>query len=382
MKTIKLLHILAVLLLAIGCKEPYLPPIKSDQNSYLVVESYLNGQGTTTLKLSRTYKLDDSTGVRPELNAIVQVESQSSGQVSRMDHKGNGIYETVLSLTTTDKYRVKIITSNNKVYVSDFVDYKPTPAIDEISWQRKNDGVQIYANTHDPQNKTIYYRWDYDETWEFHSPYDSRYDFEMTGRNTYVISTRDQSINLDSCWTTQSSTRVILGSSAKLERDVISLSPITFIPNGSWKLGVKYSILVRQYALTEEAFQYWQLLMKNTEQMGTIFDPQPSETVGNIHSVSDPNELVIGFISAGIIQEKRIFITNSELPNWNYVSDCEFGIIRNSPDTLLYFLRGGNNDIVKEAELPWEPGTFGYMIADIPCIDCRTKGANTKPAFW
>jgi hypothetical protein len=48
--------------------------------------------------------------------------------------------------------------------------------------------------------------------------------------------------------------------------------------------------------------------------LGTIFDAQPTEITGNIRSLSDPAEKVIGFINAAPVQEARIFISKEEVP--------------------------------------------------------------------
>ena len=47
-------------------------------------------------------------------------------------------------------------------------------------------------------------------------------------------------------------------STTRLSKDVVSQFPITFIPGNSFKLGVKYSILVRQIALSQSGFEYYE----------------------------------------------------------------------------------------------------------------------------
>ncbi|MFM9911269.1 MAG: hypothetical protein ACKVOW_18160 [Chitinophagaceae bacterium] len=45
--------------IASGCKEIYVSPFQSPETGFLVVEGAIfSGQGTTTIKLSRTTKLD------------------------------------------------------------------------------------------------------------------------------------------------------------------------------------------------------------------------------------------------------------------------------------------------------------------------------------
>ena len=364
-----------LVLIAVGCKDPYGPPARSINQSYLVVEGYLNGNGPTSIRLSRTFKLDDSARVQPELSASVNLQSKG-GALFGFVPMGNGEYRSAqLPMQVNEEYRLYIKTADGKDYISDYVPYKPTPEIDSVSWERKENGVQIYANTHDPANNTTYYRWDYDETWEFRSSYLSFYEY----KNGQVVM-RDPNENLFTCWKTESSTNILLGSSASLQSDIISLKPITFIPNNSWKLSVKYSINLRQYALTKEAYQYWQNLMKISEQLGSIFDPQPSEIRGNIRNPLDPDELVIGYISAGTINEKRIFISNSQLPGWNYRAACDLLITPGTKDSIDFYFRDGGYTPIDVAELP--SGGTGWSYSTTLCVDCRLRGVNVRPLFW
>ncbi len=369
------LLLLLVILVFAACKDPYELPPSSVDASYLVVEGYLNGNGPTTINLSRTFKLDDTARQRPELRADVVVESKS-GAVYSLFANGNGVYRANgLPLQTTDQYRLRIRTAGGQEYYSEYVDYKPTPDIDSISWRRVNNGVQVYANTHDPQNNTRYYRWDYDETWEFNSAFVSNFDYV----NKRIVE-RDQSVNITFCWTSRTSTNILLGSSARLQQDVIAEAPLTLIPNRSWKLSVKYSVLVRQYALSEKAYQYWQNMLKNSEKIGSIFDPQPTEIKGNIYAVGDPNETVIGFISAGNIVEKRLFIGRHQVPNWGYAQGCTEEIVADRSDSLEFFFGSGAYEPINEAMT--QAGGKGYSYATVDCVDCRTRGSNVRPSFW
>jgi hypothetical protein len=86
-----------------------------------------------------------------------------------------------------------------------------------------------------------------------------------------------------------------LGSTEKLTSDIVYL-PVQYIEPHSEKLSVLYSINLKQYAISNDNYLFLQKMKKNTEQLGTIFDPQPSEISGNIHCLTDPNELVIGLL--------------------------------------------------------------------------------------
>jgi hypothetical protein len=162
-----------------------------------------------------------------------------------------------------------------------------------------------------------------------------------------------------------------------LSNDIIDNTPITVIPDGSEKLTERYSILVKQYALTKEAYEFWQLLRRNTNQVGGLFDAQPSELIGNLHCISNPAEPVIGYVSASTVETKRIFIGRTELSFWHYTAEDFFCTPKIISDSVQYYL----------SDTSMAPAYFvtggALAIAKKSCVDCRRHGGKTvKPPFW
>lgn len=149
---------------------------------------------------------------------------------------------------------------------------------------------------------------------------------------------------------------------------------------GSEKIEVRYSILVKQYALTREAYQYWEVMKKNTEQVGTLFDPQPSQLPSNITCVTRPEELVIGFVSAGSYAEKRLFINRAEVQPWRYFRLCDQIIV--PIDSLRHFFSRNNYIPINEYISPLSGRVAGYNSATQVCMDCTIRGTPVKPSFW
>ncbi|HEY0355078.1 MAG TPA: DUF4249 domain-containing protein, partial [Flavisolibacter sp.] len=299
----KILFVLGLIFL-IGCKDDYDVELRSSDVSMLVVEGVLNaGQGPTTIRLTQSVSLQDPAQVKPVTNAILTVEN-SGGSVYPLSPAGSGYYtHNQLPLVMGQQYRLRIKTGS-KEYLSDYVEARPTPDIDSVTWSRDADGLKIFASTHDATNNTRYYKWDFDETYEIRSFYSAMY--QWLGDTTIVPTPAPHNYR---CWKYDHSKTIIIGSSAQLQSDVISNFPVHFIPLGSEKLSYRYSILLRQQSLDKTAYQYFQLMKKNTESLGSIFDPQPSELKGNIRCITDPAEGVIGYLTASEFKEKRIFIT-------------------------------------------------------------------------
>src|SRR5258706_5889592 len=283
--------IVTLMLFHQGCKKAYEPAILKSDNSFLVVNGFININvaGATTIQLSRTLKLTDTVTLIPELNADISIESESGGIYPLHQAGDDGTYSSdQTTLSNSAKYRLNIATANGNKYSSDFVECKQTPAIDSLTWIQ-DDGVTVFANAHDPSNNSRYYRWSYSETWEYQSQLESIWGVAANG----VLYARDSATQVHVCWKNGESSNIVTGSSAALSEDVIHAAPVAFLPNNDEKINFRYSILVKQYTLTAEAYHYWQIIQKNSQELGTLFDPQPSQVNGNIHSTTNPDELVI-----------------------------------------------------------------------------------------
>lgn len=375
-----------LLMIGIGCRETYNAPIASPPTGYLVVEGFINsGQGPTSITLTRTTKLYDSVDIIYEHNALLTIEGENNESFP-LRESGTGTYlSSTLNLNSSEKYRLRIITTDGKEYISDFASVKSTPDIDSVSWKREGGGVQFYINTHDAQNSTKYYQWKYDETWEFHSAYFNslKYSYDpvtqvRTGVEYKVPPYGEIDTTIYKCWKTINSSNIILGSTEKLSQDLIYL-PLIYIEPASEKLSVLYSINLRQYALSHEAYLFYQKIQKNTEQLGSVFDPQPSELQGNIHCTSNPGEIVVGFVEVSQEKQQRIFISKSQVPDWNYRPPCNFIIIDNNQDSIYKYAAGLVPGIPEKAT-PF--GITNFYAAEEQCIDCTLRGTNTRPAFW
>lgn len=375
----KLLTITAFLVICASCKEAYNPPLNTPSTGYLVVEGFINSNGnTSTVTLTRTTKLVDSISIVYEHNAQVTIESDNNESFP-LTEGFDGVYSSAsLQLNPLSKYRVKIHTQNGKEYVSDFVSVKHTPVIDSISWQRENGGVNIYVNTHDDQNNTKYYRWTYSETWEFHSPYLSFLVYQIYPILEVVERPQASRDSLYYCWKTQNSSHIILGTSEKLNEDRIYL-PIRYIEPDAEELSVMYYIKLTQYALSHDAYLFYQKLKKNTEQLGSIFDAQPSELSSNLHCTTDKQEPVIGFVEVSEIQTKDIFISNQEVTPWGAPPACSKIVIYNDPDSIKTYK---DTYMPLDAVLKRGLQIVKFDAAPPLCVDCTLRGTNKKPSFW
>jgi hypothetical protein len=366
--------IIILLFFVAGCRDKYDLPETAMGQPLLVVEGNLNtGTGPTRIRLTKSTKLERFNQIVPELHAIVNLKGDDNTTIPFVEDADGYYQNTQLSLVPAVHYRLHIRTTGGKEYLSDMIEQKTNTPIDSLTWKEENAGVAIMVNTHDPSTQTRYYRWDYTETWEIHSVYEATVKWE--NQQVLPMVPPEQTYQ---CWRGDISNTINIATSSALQEDVIRDQFLLRIPRGTDKLSWKYSVLVRQYALTKGAYEFYKQMKQNTESMGTIFDPQPTELRGNIHNINDPDEIVIGYITASPVQEKRIFLHYYDVSNWGFQMECDTIQVPLNQLTIYF-----------PNYLPFQPvlgagGNPVYYLASYPtCVDCRTRGGSTvKPSFW
>ncbi|MCE7862024.1 MAG: DUF4249 domain-containing protein [Bacteroidetes bacterium CHB5] len=371
------------LLLLVGCLDPYNPPVIIQNKNILVVEGFLNATSNSIrVTLSRTLPLYSQSANPAEKNAIVVLEEEG-GSPQSLNEVEDGIYAMEnLNLSNSKRYRLFIRTETSE-YRSEYIHLKQSPPLDDVNWVATDDGVEISVSAHDPTNQTRYYQWKYLETWRYTADYLSAYIY----KNDSVLYRNSDEFTYV-CYKTEPSNNIIIKSTSLLSNDIVNGFVIHLIPKGSRKVASRYSILVQQRALDEDAYNYFTQLQKTTETVGGLFDPLPSQVTGNMYNVHDASEPVIGYFMGGGVQEKVIFINRTDLPFSlqqfdGEVSNCLIDTIaswevpNHFPQQQLIEGYPENPNLE-----PYQHNFF--LVVPQPCTDCRLKdsGTTTKPDFW
>lgn len=372
-------QVFLLMIVVFGCIEPYDPPLKNEDINLLVVDGFLNATGdSATVSLTRTLPVKSADAAPKESGAQVWIEDDE-GSVFMLTETAPGLYVgNVPGAGSQGRYRLSMRTANNREYSSELIPVIETPAIDSLTYTATQDGVEVTVNTHDETNLSRNYRWTFEETYQYRAKFNSIW---ILGDNESRQRFPDQSIF--TCWRSDASTGIIVASTKHLATSVVSKLPLTFIDPASRKISVKYSMLVRQQALSDEAYEYWMNLERTTGNLGGLFDPLPSEVQGNIRSITNPGETVIGLFSAGTVQEKRIFIDRYDLP-------LELGLFKGDPGCVLDSLFNDELDLYHPpSTVVIAPiyisgvGIIGYTTTTRACGDCRALGGTTEmPDFW
>ena len=247
-----------------------------------------------------------------------------------------------------------------------------------------------------------YFRWTFEEVWKFILPGAQQYVCTYIDPDTSFFESVPFLNNV--CWKKNESGDIIINSALPGGVNFINGQEIQFInPIESDRLTQEYSILVKQYSISNTEYDFWNNLKKVGEAGGDIFALQPFTVISNIHNVNNNNERVLGYFEVSAVSQKRIFITSHDLdPLYlpHYQTDCV--LIRRSPDDYpgdltatfdkiyRWFMDSGNYIFVKP-ELKNDNSPVGLITVNNllkldfslkPCALCNLTGFPAKPDFW
>lgn len=380
MKNLGLILVFALMVFQlVGCVEPYIPSVTLDAPDILVIDGEVDvTTQSARIKITHAVSLTSVEPPAPETGALVFIEDEFGNSQSLTESMSGNYEADNLDIDFSLQYRLTVQIMNGKIYQSDFVRPKQSPAIDSVTWRAGQDGVIIFVNTHDESGESRFYQWSFEETWHYRSNYRSVF---IADKLANIVREREPSEMIDVCWRTTSSKSVLLNTTSHLSTDVVQDFELIRIEPGSIKMSSRYSILVKQKVLTREAFTYWTQIQKTTENLGGLFDPLPGKVTGNITCITEPQYPVLGYFNIVSVREHRIYIDQSELredyPRYQGVASCKLDSVPLSEG--LY----APGYLIDTYASETSPDPIGYFVSSRQCVDCTALGGVTsKPLFW
>lgn len=389
MKKTKNILLSSLFLLLVACTEPF--PIETIEfENILVVESSItNEMKRQVVKLSRTIRLTDF-GQATEDNANVKVEG-SDGNVfdfSQDSEMGYYLSDAAFQAVPNVSYTLKIVTQNGQSYTSTTVTLSPEVAMDQVYPESvvKNgkEGVQVFVDTENLAGDARYFRYEYEETYKVRLPNPSGFTFEFFDvsdfTRTYEIELMERRLDLE-CYSTIKSEGILQISTSNLGENRIFRHPVRFISKSSAVIKERYSILVKQYVQSQEAYTFYQILKDLGNVESLLSQGQPGFVSGNIISGTGPEEKVLGFFEASSVSSQRIYFNYKdfgfELPP--YLVECEVEVITGETADLKRKLEFDGFRIFFYEEIEFRPI---YHIARSECAECDSFSTHIKPDFW
>ncbi len=381
-----------------GCIYQYDPDLEGSSDALVINGKVTDREGYQYIEISRSAAPYDEENKLPVSGYAVEIQDDKGNGFPGVEMEP-GLYGCWMDqeyLVTGTKYRLVVTDEQDNVYVSDFDELLPCPDIDSITYEIRTmltedpdvsyPGLQFFVNTDCSGEYAKHFLWEMEETWEYHSvyPITSYYDCECNEivENTEwgevihrwpIIHILDEpNYDLFICWESASVPSIYTYSTKHLTSGQVRNYPLHFVSNQSDRLSVKYSLLVKQCSLSEQAFQFWHIIDEQSKQRGELYETQPTQLSGNIHPQDAGGEPVLGLFYATSIKEKRIFVCPSLK---TLKPDCE---PHHATEYLTKWLLGYCGSHYRIYLLG-----VGVDYADQECFDCRLRGGTTeRPDFW
>ncbi|WP_190808883.1 DUF4249 domain-containing protein [Flagellimonas sp. S3867] len=378
-----------------GCIEPFEATFVDFESALVIEATITNELKQQQVVLSRTYEFE-ADGPTAESNANVSV-SDTSGNTYIFEDMGNGVYLSNQDFAAQSgvSYQLSVTTQNGRSYGSSSVPFAQGTSIDQVSAERiTNDdginGMAIRVNSFDPNGSSKNYRYEYEETYRVIAP---SWDPTMligdpapdSGCNVIKV---NNEINEQICYPTDVSNSIILTSTDDLEEDRVSNFMVRFIPRDNYIISHRYSILVRQFVQSNEAFIFFERLNELSSSESLFSQIQPGFLQGNVFSQDNEEERVLGFFDVSTVSEQRIFFDYDDFypgePLPPYVESCVpsappiasiGGCIVRPIIEIRAGVYAGDNDDMQVGEGP-------FFIVSRVCGDCSVLGTSEVPDFW
>ena len=394
MKFIRIIYCVVLCFLLNSCVEEIEFELDNFEN-YLVVEAGITNElKHQQVRLTRTYDLDETIENNVEQNARVQIVT-GNGEVFEFRESQDGIYESEIEFQAVPgvSYQLIIVTTTGEEYISSPEELLPASTIEDVEVERRvldgEDGLVISVNTSGAATDSDYYRFEYEETYQIVSRYRYGSDLEYDAARDTIPYEVFKDYEEHICYNTSLSNELILGSTTDLSDNNLQNKLVHFIPVRDPKISFRYSILVKQYSLSQAHYNYLRTLQEMSLSNNLFSQTQPGFLNGNIES-SDGQQEAIGLFTVSSVSTKRRFFdfddyhTTADTRTY-FATDCRITTVDLFNPVALEALI--SQVVAGEVKLvgiipSGVPGIVNYEVTTPSCVDCRYWGDLEPPEFW
>lgn len=373
-------------MLLMACVKPY----DFDPGNYekvLVVDGIITDQpGPYQVSITYTYPLDTTIN-EYVTDATVWVED-SKGFKYTYSLTEDEQYQSPSNLqgVAGETYTLHIEMPNGDTYESSSQELRTPPAIADIYGKfaelpndddvRNVGGIQFFIDSEESTAGVRHFRYEWEEGYKIITPYPARYRVLPDSSIVYMDTT------LGVCYKEAASNELIYGTSVGTTANRMVEFPVHFVSEELQNLRNRYSLLVRQFAISESAYLFYKRLEENNNSGGSLFDQQTGSIYGNIYSTKGEDHSVLGFFEVSGVTEKRVFFNESDFDDRLHVASFPYycdasSTIKTVPDSALYYvtLSGGNiyyyDSFLNEV-----------YIQSTGCTSCAFYASLIKPEYW
>ncbi len=378
MKTQNVIYILVIILISNSCVDKFWPDVDKYEN-VLVVDGLLSDSNDpTTVRLSYSSSINSGDFI-PAVGGELYLSSSIQDDVF-FDETEPGIYmitDTSFKGIPEAFYQLHIKMPSGNIYESEMCSMPLSSPIDTIYnvYESKQvyvggmeeHGLQFYLNNHSDSYDTCYYLWKLSSTFKYQASFRIHYTFE----GEFIPYPNPDSLR--TCWFSSKENDIFIFSTQYFDEPIVKDLPLNFVSTSNKSLSIRYSLNVNQLSISKDAYDFFNALKQQNIDQGNMYSKQPIQIKGNVVSINNKEEPVLGYFVVAGSTEKRIYVDRPKIP-FTYV-EC-------TPDYDLRFIRFE------------PPSAWPIYIVDIMftgwamgptnnCFDCRLDGGSlTPPDYW
>jgi len=317
----KYIYLLSLILC--GCIDPYEVSIENGRQLLTIEGMISSGPGPHLVKLTRsdTYGSIYEGLVRPVAGATVIVRDETGKVIfleEDQDKRGFYLTNEDFSAEVGRTYILQIQLTDGKVYTSLPEKVAAVPEIKNLNVQVQKipiegqitvaSGVQFNVDISDPIEEDNYYYW-------------------KKGPSVYILETRPDLYTepppsrapapKDCCFSCYRFEQVSNYSVFIAQDDnfngLNTRIPAAFVLDDGLRFVNQYRVDIEQFSISREAYRFLRLVKQQVDISGSVFDPPPANIRGNMISLDNPDEVVLGYFMAAGETSRRIYVNNSDL---------------------------------------------------------------------
>ncbi|MGB3143629.1 MAG: DUF4249 domain-containing protein, partial [Maribacter sp.] len=281
-----------LLISTISCVETFEPQTEIFESVLIVEATITNENKLQQILLSRAFRLEED-GPNPETSATVRVtDDQQNEYVFVEEEPGQYLSQEEFSALSGRSYSLWVVTSDGRSYSSEQVTLTPSAEITSLSASRETnidgeEGMAILLDNEISDDTARFFMYEYEETYKIIAPRWVEVDAVVIRERpppAIIIlepKTREERV----CYNTVLSNTVILGETEGVTQNGLTRFSVRFIKRDNYIISHRYSILVRQFVQSPEAFAFYETLNEFSSASQNLFSQiQPGFLNGNVLS--------------------------------------------------------------------------------------------------
>ncbi|NKI32469.1 DUF4249 domain-containing protein [Croceivirga thetidis] len=391
----------------VSCLEEFRPETTNTED-FLVVEAIITDEFKQhEVLLSRAIGL--SLVPSREIGANVTV-IDSDGRQFEFSETNDGVYTSNVEFAAEQgkSYTLEVLTNDGREYSSSATPMPEAYEVENFKAERLDndfgeDGVGIFLDILTEGIEPAYFRFEFEETYKIIAPNWQPVRFRIVQDQPcqeipFTVDLVPWEDERRTCFGSSKSTALIQGSTADLVSGVVEDFSLHFLSSDNYFIANRYSIEVTQFSQTQDAYSFYQRLGEFSSFDNIFSQVQPGFLEGNIQSISNEEEMVLGYFEVASVSKKRLFFNYSDLfpgelpPPYptncgeealrmpgltaEFPPRCEDGECRSSCNSPLI-------DLIKLGAVTYAFGDNGaFFTWPATCGDCTKLGSNVVPEFW